>query len=37
MPRLPGPVVASKSWIDFDQADDTPDFDGFELSVGWKF
>ena len=25
------------SWIDFDQADGTPDFDGFELSVGWKF
>jgi opacity protein-like surface antigen len=24
-------------WIDFDQADGTPDFDGFELSVGWKF
>jgi opacity protein-like surface antigen len=24
-------------WIDFDQADGTPSFDGFELSVGWKF
>ena len=24
-------------WIDFDQAEGTPDFDGFELSVGWKF
>ena len=23
--------------IDFDNADGTPDFDGFELSVGWKF
>lgn len=25
------------NWIDFDEADGTPDFDGFELSVGWKF
>jgi opacity protein-like surface antigen len=25
------------NWIDFDQAEGTPDFDGFELSVGWKF
>ena len=24
-------------WIDFDQADGTPEFDGFELSVGFKF
>jgi opacity protein-like surface antigen len=24
-------------WIDFDKADGTPDFDGFDLSVGWKF
>lgn len=24
-------------WIDFDNADGTPEFDGFELSVGWKF
>ena len=24
-------------WIDFDQADGTPDFDGFDLSIGWKF
>ena len=24
-------------WIDFDNADGTPDFDGFELSLGWKF
>lgn len=24
-------------WIDFDSADGTPSFDGFELSVGWKF
>jgi opacity protein-like surface antigen len=25
------------NWIDFDEADGTPDFDGFELSIGWKF
>jgi opacity protein-like surface antigen len=25
------------NWIDFKQASGTPDFDGFELSVGWKF
>lgn len=25
------------NWIDFDKADGTPDFDGFELSFGWKF
>jgi len=25
------------NWIDFDQADGTPDFDGFELGVGFKF
>lgn len=25
------------SWIDFDKAKGTPDFDGFQLSVGWKF
>jgi len=25
------------NWIDFDEAKSTPDFDGFELSVGWKF
>ena len=25
------------NWIDFDQAEGTPDFDGFELRVGWKF
>ena len=24
-------------WIDFDQAEGTPDFDGFDLSVGFKF
>jgi len=24
-------------WIDFDKAKGTPDFDGFELSFGWKF
>lgn len=24
-------------WIDIEQADGTPDFDGFELSFGWKF
>jgi opacity protein-like surface antigen len=24
-------------WIDFDQADGTPDFDGFDLGVGFKF
>ena len=24
-------------WIDFDKAQSTPDFDGFELSIGWKF
>lgn len=24
-------------WIDFGEADGTPSFDGFELSVGWKF
>lgn len=24
-------------WIDFDKADGTPEFDGCELSVGWKF
>ena len=24
-------------WIDFDQANGTPDFDGFDLSIGWKF
>jgi opacity protein-like surface antigen len=24
-------------WIDFDKADGTPDFDGFDLSVGFKF
>lgn len=25
------------NWIDFDTADGTPSFDGFELSIGWKF
>jgi len=25
------------TWIDFDKAEGTPDFDGFTLSVGWKF
>jgi len=25
------------NWIDFDKAESTPDFDGFELSFGWKF
>ena len=25
------------NWIDFDQAEGTPDFDGIELSFGWKF
>ncbi len=25
------------TWIDLDNAEGTPDFDGFELSVGWKF
>ena len=25
------------NWIDFDQADGTPEFDGFQLSLGWKF
>lgn len=25
------------TWIDFDEAESTPDFDGFELSFGWKF
>ena len=25
------------TWIDFDQAEGTPDFDGFTLSVAWKF
>ena len=25
------------NWVDFDQARGTPDFDGFQLSVGWKF
>ena len=25
------------TWIDFDNAEGTPDFDGFTLSVGWKF
>lgn len=24
-------------WIDLDEAQGTPDFDGFQLSVGWKF
>jgi hypothetical protein len=24
-------------WIDFDKAKGTPDFDGFDVSVGWKF
>lgn len=24
-------------WIDLDNAEGTPDFDGFELSFGWKF
>lgn len=24
-------------WIDLDKADGTPDFDGFDLSIGWKF
>lgn len=24
-------------WIDFDKAKGTPDFDGFQLSFGWKF
>jgi opacity protein-like surface antigen len=24
-------------WIDFDKSDGTPDFDGFDLSIGWKF
>ena len=25
------------TWLDLDNAEGTPDFDGFELSVGWKF
>ena len=25
------------NWIDFDKSESTPDFDGFELSFGWKF
>lgn len=25
------------NWIDFDKAKGTPDFDGFQLSLGWKF
>jgi len=25
------------TWIDFEKADGTPDFDGFTLSVAWKF
>lgn len=25
------------NWIDFEHADGTPDVDGFELSIGWKF
>jgi opacity protein-like surface antigen len=25
------------TWVDLDNADGTPDFDGFELSVGWRF
>jgi opacity protein-like surface antigen len=25
------------NWIDFDKAKGTPDFDGFQLSFGWKF
>jgi opacity protein-like surface antigen len=25
------------TWIDLDNAKGTPDFDGFEVSVGWKF
>ena len=25
------------NWIDFDQAEGTPDFDGFELRVGWRW
>jgi opacity protein-like surface antigen len=25
------------TWVDLDNADGTPDFDGFEVSVGWKF
>ena len=25
------------TWIEFHEADSPPDFDGFEVSVGWKF
>lgn len=25
------------TWIDFEQAQSTPDFDGFQLSLGWRF
>jgi opacity protein-like surface antigen len=25
------------NWIDFEEAESTPDFDGFELTFGWKF
>jgi len=25
------------TWVDFGNAEGTPDFDGFELSIGWKF
>ena len=25
------------TWIDLDNAEGTPDFDGVEVSVGWKF
>jgi hypothetical protein len=24
-------------WVDFENADGTPSFDGFELNLGWKF
>jgi opacity protein-like surface antigen len=25
------------NWIEFDEAKSAPEFDGFQLSVGWKF
>jgi len=24
-------------WVDLDNADGTPDVDGFRLGIGWKF
>jgi len=25
------------TWVDIEQATSTPQFDGFQLSLGWKF